>query len=90
MKGVLQVASKTEHMPSDSIDADAFGSYNVTLTSVMARHNSERTLSTAGTTSYQGRETEWSNWEEIAIIRIFTIFFSHALLLGLQLAVVLF
>jgi hypothetical protein len=47
-------------------------------------------LSTAGTTSCQGRETELSNWEEIAIIRNFTIYVSHALLLGLHLSVVLY
>ena len=49
-----------------------------------------RVLSTAGTTSCQGRETELNNWEEIGIIRNFTIYIRHALLLGLQLAVVLY
>jgi len=46
-------------------------------------------LSTAGTTSCQGLEAELNNWEETVIVRNFTIYVSHALLLGRHLAVVL-
>jgi hypothetical protein len=40
VKGVLQVASKTVQLPTDSIDADACGSLNVTVTLVMTRRHS--------------------------------------------------